>query len=157
MPTDLVKRLDLGLFYPPFLDALLEVLAACRAKGVDYKVYSGFRSFEEQHKLYQAFLAGGSRAASPGRSAHNFGLAADCARLLPSGKLSWEHKDYEVLLDVLPVHGLKSGAPYNDKPHINWPNYEGATQLRPLDKLFRTTPGSLQDRLKVVWRYLDEH
>ena len=155
MPQDLLQKINLDKLYPPFLEALLEVLAECRAKGVDYKVYSGWRSFAEQFELYKTFLAGGARAAAPGRSAHNFGLAVDCARLLPDKGLSWDPKDYRVLLSVLPNYSLKSGAAYHDMPHINWPGYEGAVELRPLDKLYRTTDGSEEDKLKAVWRYLD--
>lgn len=41
--------------------------------GVTY----GLRSLALQEELYRKYLAGGPRAAPPGRSAHNFGLAID--------------------------------------------------------------------------------
>ncbi len=48
------------------------------AVGQAYDVGSGYRSMQEQARLYQAYLAGtGNLAAPPGSSMHNFGLAAD--------------------------------------------------------------------------------
>lgn len=46
--------------------------------GSAFHVNSGFRSYAEQVRLYQAYLAGtGNLAAPPGSSMHEFGLAAD--------------------------------------------------------------------------------
>lgn len=48
--------------------------------GQTYTVGSGYRSFAEQARLYQAYLAGvpgQAPAAPPGSSLHNFGLASD--------------------------------------------------------------------------------
>jgi peptidoglycan L-alanyl-D-glutamate endopeptidase CwlK len=47
------------------------------AKGVDAKIISGFRTYEEQKVLYDKFKRGGPQAAPPGYSNHNFGLAFD--------------------------------------------------------------------------------
>ncbi|MBQ7568112.1 M15 family metallopeptidase [bacterium] len=48
--------------------------------GVQVHVTSGFRSYEEQVALYNAYLNGtGNLAAKPGTSRHESGLAADCA------------------------------------------------------------------------------
>src|SRR5688572_3401312 len=101
MPADLFTMVDLDRLYPTFLEALLNCITECRMLGVDYKVYSGHRSFDEQAKLYTAYLKGGNRAAPPGLSSHNYGLAVDCARRMPDKKLSWDAKDYRVLLATL--------------------------------------------------------
>lgn len=50
------------------------------ANGGSYHVGSGYRSIAEQTRLYQRYLAGvpgQARAAPPGQSLHNFGLASD--------------------------------------------------------------------------------
>lgn len=154
MPQDLL-RINLDLLYPSFLERLLECVADLRGRGYPYRVYSGFRSYSEQAKLYQAFLAGGARAAAPGRSAHNFGLAVDCALQKSEKNLSWAKKDYDALIETLPRFELKSGAAYNDRPHINFPGYEGSTELRPLDRVYRTTAGDEKARLKAVWDTLE--
>lgn len=155
MPQDLLK-IDLDLLYPPFMERLVNCIGDLRDRGYPYRVYSGYRSYAEQTKLYQAFLAGGARAAAPGRSAHNFGLAVDCALFKAPKVLSWAPADYEPLIANLPNFELRSGASYNDRPHINFPNYEGSTELRPLDMVYRNTPGTDKVKLKAVWDFLDK-
>lgn len=156
MPTELVKRINLDYLYPVFLARLLDCLAECSSLGADYVVYSGFRAFDEQKKLWDAFVAGaGPRAARPGASAHNYGLAVDCALRLPPRALSWDKHHYNTLLKVLPNHGLKSGQLYNDLPHINFPQYENATQLLPLKQILLNTAGSNLVKLKTVWGHID--
>lgn len=154
MPADLLTMVNLDLLYPPFLEALLNCLVECRMLGVDYKVYSGHRPTDEQAKLYELHLKGGPRAAPPGLSTHNYGLAVDCAKRLHNGKLSWDGKDYDTLLAVLPKHGLKSGKSYNDLPHINWPKYERARELLPLKVVYNATQGDELTKLKAVWEKL---
>ena len=51
---------------------------AARAAGHDLHVNSGYRTYEEQAGLYQAYRNGtGNLAAAPGRSTHGLGLSAD--------------------------------------------------------------------------------
>lgn len=54
-------------------------LAACaRDLNEVWHINSGYRSIAEQRRLYNLYLAGkGNLAAKPGRSAHNYGGAAD--------------------------------------------------------------------------------
>lgn len=156
MPSDLVSRLNLDYLYPPFLERLLSFLAECRMLGYDYKCYSGYRSMDEQRKLYEAYLAGGAQAAPPGLSAHNYGLAVDCARRMSNGKLTWDKGEYVMLLKVLPKHDLKSGVGYSDRPHINFPKYVSARQLLPLKAKYSATSGTDLERLKQIWTSLKE-
>ncbi len=154
MPSSLVRMLNLDYLYPPFLQELLNFLAECRMLGYEYKCYSGFRATDEQRKLYEAYLAGGAKAAPPGLSAHNYGLAIDCARLMPSGKVSWDKADYDMLLKVIGKHRLVSGASFGDLPHVQWPDYVSARQLLPLKQLYNATSGEELSRLKSVWTSL---
>jgi peptidoglycan L-alanyl-D-glutamate endopeptidase CwlK len=154
MPSDLLRRLNLDYLYPPFLEELLSLLAECRMMGYDYKCYSGFRATDEQRKLYEAYLAGGAKAAPAGLSAHNYGLAVDCARVVGSGKLSWAKEDYGMLLKVLPKHHLVSGASFSDLPHVQWPDYVSARQLLPLKQAYNVSKGTEPERLKAVWKTL---
>jgi peptidoglycan L-alanyl-D-glutamate endopeptidase CwlK len=156
MPADLLTMVNLDLLYPPFLEALLNCLTECRMLGVDYKVYSGHRPTDEQAKLYEIHLKGGPKAAPPGLSAHNYGLAVDCAQRLPNKKLTWDIKSYDTLLTVLPKHGLLSGKAYNDLPHINWPEYESARQLLPLKVVYNATVGDEPTKLKAVWSHIEK-
>ncbi|MGI5224302.1 D-alanyl-D-alanine carboxypeptidase family protein [Actinoallomurus sp. CA-142502] len=52
--------------------------AAARAAGLDLRVNSGYRTYAEQARLYDAYVHGrGNLAAAPGESTHGLGLSAD--------------------------------------------------------------------------------
>lgn len=55
-----------------------EMDAGARAAGLDLRVNSGYRTYAEQARLYDAYLHGhGNLAAAPGTSTHGLGLSAD--------------------------------------------------------------------------------
>lgn len=59
-------------------EAFLEMREAARRDGVILKVNSAFRTQEEQERLYKLYREGnGARAARPGFSNHQGGLAVD--------------------------------------------------------------------------------
>ncbi len=153
MPSDLFRRdVNLDYLYPPFLEALLSLLTECRMLGTDYKVYSGYRSNAEQLVLYDKYLKGGAKAAPVGLSAHNYGLAIDCARLLPNKTLTWEGKEYSLLEETAPKHGLVTGKAFGDRPHVQWPGYVNGRELLPLKIVYNKATGTELERLKIaVW------
>jgi D-alanyl-D-alanine carboxypeptidase len=62
----------------PTADAFLAMRDAALADGIDLYVYSGFRTYEQQQWLYDAYKAGyGNKAARPGHSNHQLGKALD--------------------------------------------------------------------------------
>jgi hypothetical protein len=92
--------------------AYLRMQAAARRAGVSIRVVSGFRTMEEQRRLYALYKAGrGNLAAPPGYSNHQSGHALDLntsaagvygwltrhagaygfRRTVPSEKWHWEH------------------------------------------------------------------
>lgn len=160
MPSDLIKRVNLDLIYPPFLHRCLAVLAACRARGHDFYWISGTRLYDEQDKLRKLYLAGkGGKAARPGLSAHQYGLAGDFTLdkdlKTPGLQPDWNAKHYAILGEEAAKAGLLWGARYSDSPHLNYPGYESASQLAPLRKLWLATPGVPFTRLKKVWKAID--
>jgi hypothetical protein len=84
----------------------------------------GYRGLEEQYVLYQKFLKGGPRAAPPGRSAHNYGLALDVAldgSDAPGLQADWNtsHPGWAWLFDAVWKHPrLHSGRSFNDADHV---------------------------------------
>lgn len=91
----------------------------------DWYVTEGVRSFARSALLYNAFLAGGPRAAPPGKSAHNYGKAIDVVLdadpNTPGLQASWDIKlaGWVWLFAVLKAHPrLKSGAGFKDGAHI---------------------------------------
>src|SRR5690349_18241840 len=69
--------------------AYLAMRDAARAEGYELYVYSGFRSMEQQQRLYQAYKEGwGNKAAKPGHSNHQLGKALDIY-LGDTGVFAW--------------------------------------------------------------------
>lgn len=160
MSKEYVARLDLDLLYPEFLLRLLTLLATAAVEGSPFFAVSGFRSWGTQHQLYANYLKGGAKAAPGGLSQHNYGLAVDVALdgdpVAPGLQPSYDVKRYEVLRSLCEKNGLVWGGKFGDAPHIGWPNYENASQLRPLLLLYTQTQGGQVAQLKKVWQYLDE-
>lgn len=145
MPRDLVQRVNLDLLHGPFLELVLKVLAACRARGADYFLISGYRSFPEQASLYfQGRTKPGKKVtnAKPGESFHNYGLAVDCCRdanVLREGlQPDWDLASYKILQEEAERVGLESGMSFKtfrEGPHIQFRLPAGVT-LRQLKDLF---------------------
>lgn len=98
---------------------------------------SGYRSMEEQRKLYDAYrLKLGPKAAPPGRSAHNYRLAIDVVLDTdpdkPGLQPSWDTKLAGWLwlkAKSIPHPRLKNGWSFGDWPHLeryNWRRLVGA-------------------------------
>ncbi len=120
--------------------------------------YFGFRSFDEQRKLYLAWKAKtGGRAAPPGSSSHQYGLAIDAYRKGNSGGALWLPKLYDILGAEAAKLGLHWGAAYGDRPHISWPGYVSAKDLEPLKTVWTGSAGTDLARLKAVWQYVDSN
>lgn len=112
--------------WPPFATAVRQYLYWCDQYQIPVTVVSGFRSLQEQERLYRmgrtsAQIAGhvslqgkfGSVTdAPPGSSPHNYGLAVD----LESPRLT-EAKGLAVAMGF--------GTVSWDPPHIEWPNWRG--------------------------------
>jgi hypothetical protein len=85
----------------------------------------GYRSNELQKVLYDKYLAGGPKAAPPGSSAHNYGLAVDVVLDIdaekPGLQPSWNTKlaGWLWLFAKVKLHPrLKSGVSFGDGGHI---------------------------------------
>lgn len=100
-------------------------------------VLSGYRSLEEQQVLWEKYKAGGPRAAPPGKSAHNFGLAVDVVLdgdpekvgLQPDWNTS--HPGWQWLFEAIAAHpDLYSGRSFNDASHIEKHGWDPARLSR---------------------------
>lgn len=162
MPLDLVQRVNLDLLYEPFLEDILKLLAACRARGVDYWLTEGFRSYARSHQLRALFLEGkGGKAAPAGQSAHNFGLAVDLARDLDVKRKglqpSWKAEDFTVLgEEVAKFPHLVWGKSFGDMPHVNYKGATNAQELKPLADIWRKSNEREElTKLREVWDYIE--
>jgi peptidoglycan L-alanyl-D-glutamate endopeptidase CwlK len=155
-------RVDIGLLYPPFLERLIEATGRAADRGAQYWWVRGFATWAEQHQLRQKFLNGtGGRAAPAGLSAHNYGLGSDFTfdadNDAPGLQPSWKDSQYEALGEEVTRAGLVWGASFKDRPHVNWPGFVSAKELAPLQGIWQATSGTVVDRLRAVWSYVDSH
>lgn len=111
--------------WPPFGAAVQYLLTFLRSYGLQVDVVSGYRSQEEQAKLYAQGRtpaeitarvkkrgAGGTVTdAPPGYSAHNYGLAVDL-----------ESPDLELVMQIARQVGF--GTVSWDPDHLEWPRWQ---------------------------------
>jgi len=157
----LFQRVYLGAYYPKFRELLIDAKTRAAERGAFYWSTFGFRSIATQQALYTAYKAGtGGKAAPPGKSAHQYGLADDSTfdlALTPGLQPSWREADYNILGEELKRAGLVWGAGFGDRPHANYPAFVSGAQLLPLYRLWNNCPKGMTDdaRLLEIWRYLD--
>lgn len=65
--------------HPKHRAIFADFVKKCETSGIPVLIFSSFRSFQKQSELYRAYKSGDSKikAAPPGRSLHEFGLAID--------------------------------------------------------------------------------
>lgn len=176
MPTDLVRRIDLGLLYPPFLSLYLDTLAACQARGVIYYATFGTRTYDEQNALYAkgrtTMAPSGPLPGMPfgrpvtnakgGQGGHNFGLCVDSTHDSDSNAANglqpdWKAENYIPLRDEGVKRGLSSGSTFRsaDWPHLGLANFVSGAELAPLAAIYESTEGDVKAKLAAVWAHLD--
>ena len=124
------ESVDPTLLSPEFVGDLVALLWGSK---FSWYVTYGFRTYKEQAALYQKHLAGGPKAAPPGRSAHEFGLAVDIVLdadpETPGLQPSWNTKlaGWIWLFVAVKRHPrLQSGVLFGDGGHIQrykWKQY----------------------------------
>ena len=163
MTKELIHRdVNLDLAYPRFLERLLEAKAKAKKRGASYLTTELHRAMERSRVLHLNYKRnGGPRAAPPGASGHNFGISSDEALIVtpsPHRVIRWNPEDYTILYEELAKVGLKNGSGYNDWPHVDFPGFVTADELKPLLLVWENNPDlPTLDRLKEVWKYLDQH
>lgn len=162
MPTSLfLQKINLDLYYPPFLERVLELKARCRARGARYLTTFGHRTYAESDALYEIFRKGGPRAAPAGFSAHNFGLADDEAYIVtetPKRICRWLKTDFDIMGEECAKLGLHWGAGYGDSPHLGWPGYVNGADLKPLREIWTANETlALLPRLQLCWDHVTKN
>ncbi len=153
MPSNQFKAtVNLDYLNPTFLQRVLDLLVEAKLSGSIFKVYSGYRSMDEQRVLYQLHVQGGPLAAPAGLSAHNYGLAVDMALLKPDGTVSWLDADLAPLAELCAKHQLDWGGHFGDKPHVGMLSYVTGPQLLPLKAIYNLAQGDELTKLKEVWQ-----
>jgi len=99
-----------------FINAVEEIL------GIQLRISSAHRSFEEQRGLYaRGRTTGGSIVtyAKPGQSYHNYGLAIDVVEITEDGKVNYD-LPWDKISDIAAGWGWEWGGHWSkpDKPHF---------------------------------------
>lgn len=121
---------------PNKLDPLFrsDVEALLAASPHTWVVTHGTRTIAEQGELWAKYQAGGPKAAPPGKSPHNFGLAVDVCldgSPLPGLQPDWDttHPGWVWLFDAVFAHPrLHSGRSFNDSDHVEAVNWKARIQ-----------------------------
>lgn len=152
------------MFYAPFLELGLELLARCRDRGHSYYVLKtgGYRTFNEQMKLWlQGRTLPGKRVtnAKGGESCHNYSIAWDVcfdADAFKSGlQPAWGKADYEVLAEEGAKIGLQVGVPgLQDYGHVQLP-LASKLQRKEAECLRELKVAHNEGGLKAAWKVLD--
>lgn len=156
MPSKLVKC-SLDFLYPPMIQPWLNGLAEAKALGDEYVAYLGYRTRDEQMKLY---LKGRTQPgpkvtnARGGYSVHNYGGAID-HYLLSNNQPNWTGS-YVVLQDVMVKRGLQIGVTgLVDPGHVQLP-ISAHLKRREVDVLGELYQLENKGGIKAVWERLDQ-
>jgi len=165
------KAFDFYKVYPPLLHKLELVLAECDSRGTEYWATSGWRSWEEQNRLYalgrtvknvdaseERPLGGKVTNARGGQSFHNMGLAVDFAPDKDTQRdglqPEWDLQKFRTLAEAARKHGLEAGfwwVNFKDGPHVELPIKKYGLTLAQLARLHE------QGGLSGVWSFLDKY
>lgn len=140
--------------YPKLEEKINLLIQKMSSLGFKVKVVSGYRSIEEQDKLYKIGRYGDKRKivtnAMGGSSYHNYGLAVDLC-FVKNEDLSWdESNNWELLGKEGKSLGLEWGGDFKsfkDRPHFQISN---GIKLSVLKQKIKTN--SLQD----VWNFVSK-
>ena len=132
MPKKIWQRNEpfLEEFLEPFRLRLLATAGILSPRGILVLIVRGFANRAEQTILHDRHLAGGPKAAVPGRSWHEYRLAGDCIPfrdtdhdlVLDQNELTYDVEDsvWKEFVDAAKRCGLRSGKSFRDWPHIEY-------------------------------------
>ena len=110
-----------------------QLIQQAAEKGIEVVITDGFRSAEDQDKLYEKGRSAEGEIvtyAKGGQSYHNFGLAVDFALKTPDGAIIWDRQydrntngvaDWTEVVDLAKTLGFEWGGDweqFKDYPHL---------------------------------------
>lgn len=123
---------------PDFARRVRDWYEECIDSGIDLLIYCGFRSFEEQDKLYRQGRGGSGRIvtnAKGGQSFHNYRRAIDFVPV-KNGEAQWDDtKTYKKAQEIAKKHNLR--ALTWETPHLedgNFANWRDLANIRTMAK-----------------------
>jgi peptidoglycan LD-endopeptidase CwlK len=117
-----------------FVKRLKHMEAELAAKGIAVRLTCGYRSAEEQNRLYAQGRTAPGRIvtnARGGDSWHNYGLAADYV-FVASGKATYDGP-WDRFGRIARANGLEWGGDwkrFTDRPHVQWRKGKTLAEMR---------------------------
>lgn len=137
-----IKRI--ATVHPKLRSELADIITAINNAGVGIRVTFALRTNAEQSALYDKFLKGGPKAAPPGLSYHEYGMAIDFCLYHTDGTISFSMtedldndkiSDWQEVLNVFAAKGWKNGASFGDNDHCEKAFGLTVNQLRQLKNM----------------------
>ncbi len=119
-----IKRLASA--HPKVREDLSNILIECEKANTPIRYIFVLRTTAEQTDLYNRYKAGGPKAAPPGLSYHEYGLAVDFCLYHKDGSISFSFKedldndkiaDWTEVLNIFKKYGWINGASFGDNDH----------------------------------------
>lgn len=113
----------IGKLHPKIRDDFRASINECDRKGMKVRLASGYRSFEEQRKIYAKGRTAPGKIismAKPGQSYHNYALAGDVVEI-KGGKALWKNPNWDKIGGIFEKHGFTWGGRWTkflDRPHM---------------------------------------
>ncbi len=122
---DIQTERNIKSLHPKIRNMAKEFVNRAEKEGMKVRIHSGYRSFAEQEKLRQKYLAGeGGKALAAGHSFHNYGMAADFVEVSPQYGFNktYPKSRWYKLGEIAEKVGFKWGGRWTGKnrdyPHI---------------------------------------
>ncbi len=131
---DLVSENRIQSLHPDVRAKVTEFINTAENRGIKLRVTSGFRTYDEQNKLYaQGRTAPGAIVtnAKGGESSHNFGTAIDVVPIV-NGNADW-NTDWNIIAKIGKELDFSWGGDwksFKDKPHFEMNFGHSLTDLR---------------------------
>jgi peptidoglycan L-alanyl-D-glutamate endopeptidase CwlK len=160
MNQDYFRKINVAELYRPFSVLVQKLVENCRFRGVEYWATSGYRSVEEQDRLYaQGRTTPGEivTKARGGQSNHNFSVACDLTfdkDIARDGlQPDWQVQEYKVLAEEAQKLGLEAGYywKFQDAPHVQLPLEKAGIKLADLQSAYKN------GGMNAVRNLLDKH
>ena len=125
MPLDAISEERLAQGHPVLSARVHGIANALVAEGYIPRVTRCLASIPEQDALWQQGRDANGNVIGPivtnakgTQSNHVMGFAADFCFMTPAGEVDWKSPGFGRLPELAPSYGLRSGAHWGDRPHV---------------------------------------
>jgi peptidoglycan L-alanyl-D-glutamate endopeptidase CwlK len=121
---DFISEQRINTLHPMIRNEARAFINDCETQGIKLRVTAGFRSIDEQNKLYAKGRTEPGKVvtnARGGQSFHNYGLALDVVEMKDGVTPLWNNTNWEKIGSIGKKYGFEWGGDwtsFTDKPHF---------------------------------------